>query len=97
MTTPTVLVWPEHDAFGSVEDAEAIVMMNPNLRLVRIAGAGHIPWIDGPERVVAETERFLAMEPPSGAAHVGQPAQRSTAPTAETKRHGMTASESRRR
>ena len=97
LTTPTVLVWPEHDAFGSLEDAEAIVTMNPNLRLVRIAGAGHIPWIDDPERVVAEIERFLAMEPPSGAAHVGQPAQRSTAPTAETKRHGLTASESRRR
>ena len=57
--------------------------MNPNFRLVRIAGAGHIPWIDDPERVVAEIERFLAMEPPSGTAHVGQP-QRSTVPTAGT-------------
>ncbi len=81
LTTPTVLVWPEHDAFGSLENAESIVTMNPNLRLVRIAGVGHIPWIDDPEGVVAEIERFLAMEPPSGTAHVGQP-QRSTVPTA---------------
>jgi pimeloyl-ACP methyl ester carboxylesterase len=97
LTTPTVLVWPEHDAFGSLDDAEAIVTTNPNLRLVRIAGVGHIPWIDDPERVVAEIERFLAMEPPSGGAHVGQPAPRSTVPSGETKRHGKTASESKRR
>jgi pimeloyl-ACP methyl ester carboxylesterase len=83
LTTPTVLVWPEHDAFGSLENAESIVTMNPNLRLVRIAGVGHIPWIDDPERVVAEIERFLAMEPPSGTALVGEP-QRSTVPTAGT-------------
>jgi len=70
LTTPTVLVWPEHDAFGSIADAKAIVTTNPNLRLVRIAGAGHIPWIDDPRRVVAEIERFLAVEPPNPAAHV---------------------------
>ena len=34
--------------------------MNPNLRLVRVAGAGHIPWIDDPDTVVGEIERFLA-------------------------------------
>ncbi len=66
VTTPTVLLWPEHDAFGSLEDAESIVTMNPNLRLVRIAGVGHIPWIDDPERVVAEIERFLAPQARSG-------------------------------
>jgi pimeloyl-ACP methyl ester carboxylesterase len=66
LTTPTVLVWPEHDGFGSLKDAESIVTMNPNLRLVRIAGAGHIPWIDDPEPVVAEIERFLATQPRSG-------------------------------
>lgn len=66
VTTPTVLLWPERDAFGSLEDAEAIVTMNPNLRLVAIAGAGHIPWIDDPERVVAEIESFLAPQARSG-------------------------------
>ncbi len=84
LTTPTVLVWPERDAFGSLEDAESIVRINPNLRLVRIAEAGHIPWIDDPKRVVAEIERFLTGEAPSGAAQVAQPAQRSTVPSAET-------------
>jgi pimeloyl-ACP methyl ester carboxylesterase len=45
---------------------EAIVAANPNLRLVRVPGAGHKAWIDDPETVVAEIERFLASEPRSG-------------------------------
>jgi pimeloyl-ACP methyl ester carboxylesterase len=63
LTTPTLLVWPEHDAFGSPEEGEALVATNPNLSLVRIAGAGHLPWIDDPESVLAELERFLSPEP----------------------------------
>ena len=66
LTTPTLLVWPEHDAFGSPEEGEALVSKNPNLRLVRLAEAGHLPWLDDPESVVAEIERFLATEPRSG-------------------------------
>ena len=62
LTMPTLLVWPEHDAFGSNEEAEAVVATNPKLRLVRIPGAGHNPWIDEPDTVVAEIERFLATE-----------------------------------
>jgi pimeloyl-ACP methyl ester carboxylesterase len=66
LTTPTLLVWGEHDAFGSPEEGEALVATNPNLRLVRIDGAGHIPWLDDPESVVAEIGRFLATQPRSG-------------------------------
>jgi pimeloyl-ACP methyl ester carboxylesterase len=64
--TPTLLVWGEHDAFGSPEEGEALVTANPNFRLVRIAGAGHDPWFDEPGRVVAAIERFMAAEPPHG-------------------------------
>jgi pimeloyl-ACP methyl ester carboxylesterase len=67
LTTPTLLLWPEHDAFGSPEAGEAFVPTNPNLRLVRVPGAGHNAWIDDPETVVAEIERFLATEPRSKA------------------------------
>ncbi|MDQ5833720.1 MAG: alpha/beta hydrolase [Actinomycetota bacterium] len=70
LTTPTLLVWGEHDAFGSPDEGEALVAANPNLRLVRVAGAGHLPWLDDPERVVPEIERFLATEPRSGVAAV---------------------------
>ena len=66
LTTPTLLVWPEHDAFGSPEKAEALVATNPNLRLVRLPGTGHLPWIDDPDTVVVEIERFLTNERRSG-------------------------------
>ena len=66
LTTPTLLIWGEFDAFGSPEEGEALVAKNPNLRLVRIAGAGHNLWFDDPESVVAEIERFLATQPRSG-------------------------------
>ena len=61
---PTLLLWPEHDAWGSTEE-EALVAKMPNLRLFRVLGAGHNAWIDDPETVVAEIERFLASEPRS--------------------------------
>jgi hypothetical protein len=50
----------ERDVFASPAEGEALVAMNPNLRLVRVAGGGHIPWIDDPDTVVGEIERFLA-------------------------------------
>jgi pimeloyl-ACP methyl ester carboxylesterase len=62
LTMPTLLVWPEHDAFGSLKDGNAVVATNPNLRLVRVPGAGHNAWFDEPEIVVAEIERFLATQ-----------------------------------
>jgi pimeloyl-ACP methyl ester carboxylesterase len=39
LTTPTLLVWGDGDAFGSLEEAESLVTKNPNLRLIRIAWA----------------------------------------------------------
>jgi pimeloyl-ACP methyl ester carboxylesterase len=66
LTMPTLLVWPEHDAFGSPEEGEALVATNPNLRLVRVPGAGHNAWFDDPDTVVAEIEHFLATERRSG-------------------------------
>ena len=55
----------EHDAFITrrAEKAwEAIAAENPNARVLRIPDAGHLPWLDGAERVVAEIERFLATQ-----------------------------------
>ena len=63
LTMPTLFIWPEDDAFGSPEEGEALVATNPNLRLVRVPGAGHNAWIDDPETVVAEIERFLDTKP----------------------------------
>jgi pimeloyl-ACP methyl ester carboxylesterase len=63
LTMPTLLLWPEHDAFAPPEEGAALVATNPNLRLVRVPGAGHNAWFDDPETVVAEIERFLAPAP----------------------------------
>jgi pimeloyl-ACP methyl ester carboxylesterase len=62
LTTPTLFVWGERDAFGSPNEAEALVAKNPSLRLFRVPGAGHFPWIEDPETVLAEIDRFLAAE-----------------------------------
>jgi pimeloyl-ACP methyl ester carboxylesterase len=66
LTTPTLLLWPEHDAFGSPQKAEPLVATNPNLRLLRVAGAGHNAWFDDPDTVLAEIERFLTPRRRSG-------------------------------
>ena len=65
LTTPALLIWGEEDAFGSPKDGEALAEKNANIRLVRVADAGHLPWLDDPESVVAEIERFLATKPES--------------------------------
>ena len=60
---PTVFLWGERDRFfGGPEEAEAIAARNPNMRVTRVADSGHILWIDDPERVVSEIERFLATD-----------------------------------
>jgi pimeloyl-ACP methyl ester carboxylesterase len=40
---------------------EQFAARNARLRIVRIPGAGHLPWIDVPERVVGEIEHFLSV------------------------------------
>jgi pimeloyl-ACP methyl ester carboxylesterase len=84
---PTSFLQGEHDAFISrrAEQAwAAIAAANPNFRVTRIPDAGHLPWLDQPERVVAEIERFLAAEPRSGQ----EEAAAAAAPPAERKSMG---------
>jgi pimeloyl-ACP methyl ester carboxylesterase len=62
LEVPTLYLGGERDVFvrPKVEKAlQAIAEGNPNIRLLRIPDAGHLPWLDEPERVVAEIERFL--------------------------------------
>ena len=80
LRVPTVFVCGERDAFmrPKVEKAwQAIATGNANVRVVGIPDAGHLPWLDDPERVVAEIERFLATEPLTGEA-AATAARRST-------------------
>jgi pimeloyl-ACP methyl ester carboxylesterase len=69
LRVPTLFLGGERDIFvrPKFEKAlQAIVEGSPNIRLVRIPDAGHLPWLDEPERVVAEIERFLATQSRSG-------------------------------
>jgi pimeloyl-ACP methyl ester carboxylesterase len=62
LSVPTVFLRGERDAFMTPEMDKAwkaIAARNPNIRMVRIPDAGHLLWIDEPERVVGEVERFL--------------------------------------
>jgi pimeloyl-ACP methyl ester carboxylesterase len=60
LNVPTLFLWGERDAFfGGPGQGETLAARNPNFRVLRIADAGHIAWIDDPERVVGEIERFL--------------------------------------
>lgn len=66
LRVPTVFLCGERDVFVTrkVESAwHAIAAQNPNVRVVPIPGAGHLPWIDEPDRVVDEIERFLTPGP----------------------------------
>jgi pimeloyl-ACP methyl ester carboxylesterase len=61
LRTPTVFLWGERDTFLSpAEGEQAIAACGASPRVIRIPDAGHVPWIDQPERVVVEIERFLA-------------------------------------
>ena len=60
LETPVLLLWGARDAFAPPEWGEDLAARNANIRFVGIPDAGHLPWIDDPERVVSEAESFLA-------------------------------------
>ncbi|HEX5800810.1 MAG TPA: alpha/beta hydrolase [Gaiellaceae bacterium] len=65
LAVPTLLLYGDRDAFvGRRDEAawSALLERNPHLRVVRVAGAGHLPWLDAPERVVGELEGFLTTD-----------------------------------
>ena len=57
---PVLLLWGARDAFAPPAWGEELAAGYPNIRFVRVPDAGHLPWIDDPERVVSEAESFLA-------------------------------------
>jgi pimeloyl-ACP methyl ester carboxylesterase len=62
LEVPTLLVFGEQDAFMTRRMSDAwtsVAAVNPIVRIQPVPGAGHLPWIDEPERVVPEIERFL--------------------------------------
>jgi pimeloyl-ACP methyl ester carboxylesterase len=69
LKVPTLFLGGERDVFvrPKFEKAlQAIAEENPNIQRLSVPEAGHLPWLDKPERVVAELERFLVTQPRSG-------------------------------
>ncbi len=65
----TLYLGGERDVFVRPKFERALQVIgdgNPNVRILRIPDAGHLPWLDEPERVVAEIERFLGAQARSG-------------------------------
>ncbi len=63
LSVPTLFLYGDRDSFVSskVADAwQAIAAKNASVRIVRIPGAGHLPWLDEPDAVLDEIERCLA-------------------------------------
>jgi 3-oxoadipate enol-lactonase len=56
---PVLVVAGEEDALIPVAEAEAMAAAVPNARLVRIAGAGHLPPLERPEELTAALLSFL--------------------------------------
>ena len=64
---PTLFICGESDAFVSPKMAkawESVAKANSRVRIVHVSGAGHLPWMDEPDRIVLEVERFLGAEVP---------------------------------
>lgn len=62
LRVPTLFMYGDRDAFMSrgVNAAwQAIAQSNPNVRVIRIPRAGHLPWLDEPDRVLDEIGGFL--------------------------------------
>ncbi len=60
VTTPTLFLWGEDDAFGGRDVAERLAELMPNAPLEMFPGSGHLPWIDFPEDIGPRAAAFLA-------------------------------------
>lgn len=65
--TPTYFLWGEDDAFGNSDVARNLVGAMPNAELELMPEAGHLPWLDDPDRAAAVVSRFLTVEEGVGA------------------------------
>jgi pimeloyl-ACP methyl ester carboxylesterase len=60
LPAPMSFFWGDADTFGGADVARALVEHMPNATLELLAGGGHLPWLDAPERVAAHIRAFIA-------------------------------------
>jgi len=61
LEVPTLALFGEDDVFLSPDGWrawEALAAASPFIEVLRVPRAGHMPWLDEPERVVGELDRF---------------------------------------
>jgi pimeloyl-ACP methyl ester carboxylesterase len=56
---PTLIIWGEEDAWIPARLGDEFVRRIPDARLVRLAGVGHVPMEEAPERSLAVARPFL--------------------------------------
>jgi pimeloyl-ACP methyl ester carboxylesterase len=60
VSSPVHCFWGEDDPNGGAETAARFVTRLPDATLELVAGAGHAPWIDEPQRATSSTLAFLS-------------------------------------
>ena len=63
---PVLVIHGTADPF-SIEGSEAWIRSFPNARLLRVDGAGHLPWLEQPDEVYGALATFLGGAWPAGA------------------------------
>jgi pimeloyl-ACP methyl ester carboxylesterase len=61
---PTLLIWGTHDPIIPIDHARAARARIPDSRLVELAGAGHWPQLEDPDRFAAELAEFIETTEP---------------------------------
>lgn len=66
VVAPTYFLWGEDDTFGGLATAQRVVTAMPNAQLEMLPAAGHLPWVDDPDRAaeVVMTQLGAQQRPP---------------------------------
>lgn len=57
---PTLMLWGDKDTFGSPTLGQEMARLMPNVRCEVIPDAGHLAWLDQPNRCAERIASFIA-------------------------------------
>jgi pimeloyl-ACP methyl ester carboxylesterase len=67
ISTPTLILWGEHDPLLGPEHAPLWTSHLPDARSLAIPGAGHLPYVEKADAVLAAIRTFVTGDRPQGA------------------------------
>jgi len=59
LAIPTLFIWGDHDSLGPPSLGREMARIMPNARCEVLEDAGHLPWLDQPERCVTLARDFI--------------------------------------